>query len=41
MWKVYLLELASSLIIAILWANGIDNMNKYYKNYDGKDFLDF
>jgi hypothetical protein len=28
-----------SAIIAIFWANGIDNMNKNHPDYNGEDFL--
>lgn len=41
MWKVYVLEFVIALVIAILWANGIDNMSRNHPDYDGKDFLDF
>ena len=28
-----------SVIVGILWVNGIDNMNKNHPDYKGEDFL--
>ena len=34
-----LITIVIAMIIAILWANGIDNMNKNHPDYKGDDFL--
>jgi hypothetical protein len=30
-----------SVIVGILWVNGIDNMKEEYPDYKGNDFLDW
>ena len=34
-----LITIVIAMIIAILWANGIDNMHKNHPDYKGDDFL--
>ena len=36
-----LISVGLSTVIAILWVNGIDNMQKKYPEYKGHDFLDW
>lgn len=37
----FLIVFVISIIISVLWVNGINNMKKYYPDYTGDDFLNW
>ena len=39
MWKVYLFELAVTIVVTVLWVAAIDKMKRDYPDYKGEDFL--
>lgn len=36
---IIIISIVISFFVALLWANGIDKMNREYPNYKGEDFL--
>ena len=38
---VGLIIVVFSLLIAVVWINGVDNMKKNHPDYKGEDFLDW
>ena len=41
MWKVYLFEFITVLIVSIIWVRNIDKMMSEEPEYKGEDFLDW
>jgi hypothetical protein len=41
MWKVYLLMFIVVVVVCILWANAIINMQKKHPDYKGEDWLNW
>ena len=39
MWQVYVVMFIVVVVVALLWANGIDYMHKNHPDYKGDDFL--
>ena len=39
MWQVYVVMFIVLVVVALLWANGIDYMHKNHPDYKGDDFL--
>ena len=41
MWKIYLIEFITVIIVSLVWVNAIDKMNNEHPDYKGEDFLDW
>jgi hypothetical protein len=37
----FLIVFVITIIISVLWVNGINNMSKYHPDYTGDDFLNW
>jgi hypothetical protein len=38
---VFLIVFLVTIIISVIWVNGIDKMKRYHSDYKGEDFLDW
>jgi len=41
MWKVYLVEFITVVLVSLVWVRGIDKMMSEHPEYKGGDFLDW
>ena len=41
MWKVYLFEFITVVIVSLIWVRSIDKMMSEHPDYKGEDFLEW